>query len=412
VTASATAAPGIAVTGIGLVTSAGIGADATWHGVCAGAGTAGHSAALSGLPVDIACTVPDFDPNQLVGRRSSLKHDRFVQLAIIAAREAVADCGVDAGTWDAARVGVVFGCGLGGAATWEAQCRRFLDQGPQAVSALLIPMLVPNMVAGHLAMEFGVTGPNFVTATACASGATAIGCAMSLLREGSCDLVITGGSEAGVNPLIATGFTQMGALSRRTGDPAAASRPFDAARDGFVLGEGSGVLVLEREADARARGATVRARLAGYGSSADAYHMTAPAPDGNGATAAMTTALRQAGVTPREVAHVNAHGTSTKLNDLIEAQALRTLLSGDAAVTSTKGVTGHTLGAAGAIEAALTVLALQHELLPPTANLDQQDPQVDLDVVTGAPRPAAVDVAMSNSFGFGGHNAVLVVTKA
>jgi 3-oxoacyl-[acyl-carrier-protein] synthase II len=182
VTASATAAPGIAVTGIGLVTSAGIGADATWHGVCAGAGTAGHSAALSGLPVDIACTVPDFDPNQLVGRRSSLKHDRFVQLAIIAAREAVADCGVDAGTWDAARVGVVFGCGLGGAATWEAQCRRFLDQGPQAVSALLIPMLVPNMVAGHLAMEFGVTGPNFVTATACASGATAIGCAMSLLR--------------------------------------------------------------------------------------------------------------------------------------------------------------------------------------------------------------------------------------
>ncbi|HEY1920530.1 MAG TPA: beta-ketoacyl-[acyl-carrier-protein] synthase family protein [Streptosporangiaceae bacterium] len=411
-TASATAAPGIAVTGIGLVTSAGIGADATWHGVCAGAGTAGHSAALSGLPVDIACTVPDFDPNQLVGRRSSLKHDRFVQLAIIAAREAVADCGVDAGTWDAARVGVVFGCGLGGAATWEAQCRRFLDQGPQAVSALLIPMLVPNMVAGHLAMEFGVTGPNFVTATACASGATAIGCAMSLLREGSCDLVITGGSEAGVNPLIATGFTQMGALSRRTGDPAAASRPFDAARDGFVLGEGSGVLVLEREADARARGATVRARLAGYGSSADAYHMTAPAPDGNGATAAMTTALRQAGVTPREVAHVNAHGTSTKLNDLIEAQALRTLLSGDAAVTSTKGVTGHTLGAAGAIEAALTVLALQHELLPPTANLDQQDPQVDLDVVTGAPRPAAVDVAMSNSFGFGGHNAVLVVTKA
>lgn len=224
--------------------------------------------------------------------------------------------------------------------------------------------------------------------------------------------MITGGSEAGVNPLIATGFTQMGALSRRTGDPAAASRPFDAARDGFVLGEGSGVLVLEREADARARGATVRARLAGYGSSADAYHMTAPAPDGNGATAAMTTALRQAGVTPREVAHVNAHGTSTKLNDLIEAQALRTLLSGDAAVTSTKGVTGHTLGAAGAIEAALTVLALQHELLPPTANLDQQDPQVDLDVVTGAPRPAAVDVAMSNSFGFGGHNAVLVVTKA
>ncbi|MFD9885637.1 beta-ketoacyl-[acyl-carrier-protein] synthase family protein [Streptomyces alboflavus] len=402
----------IAVTGLGLVTAAGIGVADTWAGVCRGRSAAATDPGLAGLPVDISCTVPGFSARRHVGRRSALTQDRFSQLSVAAAREAVADSGLDPGTWDGARVGVVVGCGLGGVATWEAQHRRLLDQGPQAVSALLIPMLVPNMVAGHLAMDLGASGPNLVTATACASGATAIGTALHLLRDGSCDVVVAGGGEAGVTPLMVTGFAQMGALSRRLDEPAAASRPFDRDRDGFVIGEGSGMLVLERAADARARGADVRARIAGYGASADAHHMTAPDPRGTGVLLALRTALARAGVVPDEVDHVNAHGTSTPLNDAAEAAVLRKFLGAGPAVTSTKGVLGHTLGAAGAIEAALTVLAVQHGTVPPTANLHEQDPDIDLDVVSGAVRTRKLDVAVSNSFGFGGQNAVLVVTAA
>ncbi|GGV41391.1 3-oxoacyl-[acyl-carrier-protein] synthase 2 [Streptomyces spectabilis] len=402
----------VAVTGVGLVTAAGIGAAATWAGVCGGRSAAASDPGLAGLPVDISCTVPGFSPRRHVGRRSVLTQDRFSQLSVAAAREAVADSGLDPATWDGARVGVVVGCGLGGVATWEAQHRRLLDDGPKAVSALLVPMLVPNMVAGHLAMDLGATGPNLVTATACASGATAIGTALQLLRDGSCDVVVAGGGEAGVTPLMVTGFAQMGALSRRVGEPAAASRPFDRDRDGFVIGEGSGMLVLERAADARARGAAVRARVAGYGASADAHHLTAPDPQGTGVLLALRTALARAGVMPDEVDHVNAHGTSTPLNDAAEAAAVRKFLGPGPAVTSAKGVLGHTLGAAGAIEAALTVLAVQHGTVPPTANLTHQDPDIDLDVVTGAPRERPLEVAVSNSFGFGGQNAVLVVTAA
>lgn len=402
----------IAVTGLGLVTPAGIGTEATWRGVCSGLSTAKRDPALAGLPVDISCTVPDFSAGKLVGRRSALIHDRFVQLAIVAAREAVADSRLDPRTWDGARVGVVIGCGLGGVATWERQHRILLDQGPDAVSALLIPMLVPNMIAGHLAMEFQATGPNFVTASACASGATAIGTARDLLCDDRCDVVITGGSEAGVAPLIVTGFARMGALSRRIAEPAAASRPFDVDRDGFVIGEGSGILVLEREPDAMARGARVRAKLAGYGASADAHHMTAPDPAGTGVLRAVNTALDAAGLAPGDVDHVNAHGTSTPLNDAAEARVLAKLLGTRAAVTSTKGAIGHALGAAGAIEAALTVLAVETGMVPPTANLTNQDPDIELDIVAGAPREQRVEVAVSNSFGFGGQNAVLVFTAA
>ncbi|UNS99798.1 beta-ketoacyl-[acyl-carrier-protein] synthase family protein [Streptomyces tubbatahanensis] len=405
-----TASAPVAVTGLGLITASGIGAEETWRGVCEGRSAAARDPRLQGLPVDISCTVPGLDPARHVGRRSPLMHDRFIQLAIVAAREAVADCGLDPETWDGARVGVVVGCGLGGIGTMETQHRRLLENGPASVSALLLPMLVPNMVAGHLAIDLRATGPNFVTATACASGGTAIGTAASLLRDGSCDVVLAGGTEANVTPLMVTGFNQMGALSRRVDEPEAASRPFDQDRDGFVIGEGSGVLVLEREADASARGARIRARLAGYGASADAHHITAPEPEGAGVTRAVEDALAQAGVGAGEIGHVNAHGTSTPLNDAVEARMLRRVIGDGAAVTSTKGVLGHTLGAAGAIEAALTVLALERSTIPPTANLERQDPALELDVVTGRPREEKIEAAMSNSFGFGGQNAVLVFT--
>ena len=404
--------PSIAVTGLGMVTAAGIGTDVTWDGVCRGRSLATRNPALEGLPVDISCTVPGLDPARQVDRRSMLMHDRFIQLAIVAAREAVADCGLDTSTWDGARVGVVVGCGLGGIGTLEKQHRRLLEKGPASVSALLLPMLVPNMVAGHLAIDLHATGPSFVTASACASGATAIGAAASLLRDGTCDVVITGGTEANVTPVMVTGFAQMGALSRRLDDPAAASRPFDQDRDGFVVGEGSAILVLERESDARARGADVRARFAGYGASADAHHITAPEPEGTSVLRAARTAMDQAGVSPDEIRHVNAHGTATPLNDSVEAGILNKLFGTDVAVTSTKGVLGHTLGAAGAIEAALTVLAIQHSLIPPTANFARPDPGVELDVVAGTAREEKVEAAMSNSFGFGGQNAVLVFTAA
>ncbi|MFC3518906.1 beta-ketoacyl-ACP synthase II [Streptomonospora nanhaiensis] len=405
--------PDVAVTGLGLVTAAGIGTAASWAGVCSGASAAARNPELAGLPVDISCTVPDFSPNKLVGKRASLIYDRFVQMAIVAAREAVADSGLDPATWDGARVGVVLGCGMGGLRSYDQQHKRMHEVGPQAVSALLIPMMIPNMAAGHLALQFGATGPNFVTATACASGATAIGCALGLLRDGTCDVVITGGTEAGVLPVVTTGFAQMGALStKRLDAPQTASRPFDADRDGFVIGEGSGILVLERAEHARARGARVHARLAGYGASDDAHHITAPDPEGVGVTRALTAALADAGVSPADVDHVNAHGTSTPLNDAAEARVLRRLIGDRAAVTSTKGVVGHTLGAAGAIEAVFSVLAVEHSTVPPTANLEHQDPEIDLDVVSGAAREHKSNVAVSNSFGFGGQNAVLVFTSA
>ena len=402
----------VAVTGLGLVTPAGIGVDASWSGVLAGQGLATTDPVLADVPVTMSCRVPGFDAARLLGRKPALRLDRFVQLALVAAREAIADAGLDPATWDGARVGVVIGCGMGGAATWERQHQQMLTHGPGKVSPLLIPMLVPNMVAGQLAMEFGALGPNLVTATACASGATAIGVARDLVRSGACDVVIAGGTEAGITPLSIAGFAQMGALSTRTEDPGAASRPFDVDRDGFVAAEAAGILVLERRDDAAARRAPVRATLAGYGASADGFHITAPDPTGAGAARAMRTAIADAGLTTDDIVHVNAHGTSTPLNDVAEAATIRATVGPHVTVTSTKGVTGHSLGAAGAIEAAFTVLTVQHGVIPPTANLDSQDPEVDLDVVAKAPREQQLPAAMSNSFGFGGQNAVLVVTAA
>lgn len=398
---------GVVVTGLGLVTAAGVGTEPTWRAVCAGEPTAATDPSLAGLPVDFSCRVPEFDARELLGRRANLLYDRFVQLGLIAADEAVADAGLDPATWDGTRVGVVVGCGLGGAGTWETQHATFLAEGPDQVSSLMMPMMLPNMIAGHLGMRFRATGPNLITATACASGATAIGVARDMLRQGVCDIVLAGGTESAVVPLIVTGFTRMRALSTRSTSPATASRPFDTDRDGFVIAEGSGILVLERAEHAAARGARVRARLVGYGASADAYHATAPDPSGAGVERALRAALADAGAVPSDVDHVNAHGTSTPLNDLAEARVLARCLGPGPAVTSAKGALGHTLGAAGAIEAALTVLTIENGLIPPTANLESQDPEIDIDVVVKEARPQPVGLALSNSLGFGGQNAVL-----
>ncbi|MER5337898.1 beta-ketoacyl-[acyl-carrier-protein] synthase family protein [Micromonospora sp. NPDC002717] len=398
-----------AVTGLGLVTPGGIGVARTWQTVCAGVSTATHDPHLAGTPVDLSCRVPDFDPRAALGRRH-WQYDPIVQFALVAAREAVADAGLDPATWDGARVGVVIGCGMWGVSTTTAQHGVLAAEGPHRVSALTLPMMLSNMAAGHVGMDLRAGGPNLVTATACASGSTAIGMAHDLLRSRTCDVVVAGGTEAGITPLVVAGFAQMGALSKRA-DPTA-SRPFDVGRDGFVLGEGCGLLVLERAEDAAARGARVRARLLGFGASADAYHPTTPDPEGRGVERAVRVALTGAGLVPGDVDHVNAHATGTPAGDLAEARVLHRLLGPSPVVTASKGALGHALGAAGGIEAALTVLAVQHGLVPPTANLDEQDSAVDLDVVTKAARAQRIEVALSNSFGFGGQNAVLVLAAA
>ena len=401
----------VAVTGLGLVTPAGIGVAGTWERVCAGIPAADTDPALDGHPVRISCRVPGFDAGNLLGGRASRRSDPFVQFAVIAAREALSDAGLDPLTWDGARVGVVLGCADGGPGTVEAQHDVLRDRGPGRVSPLLLPMQLPNMLAGQLSIEFGATGPSLVVATACASGGTALGVAADLLSLGRCDVVLAGGSEAMVTPLVMAGFARMGALSRRNDDPKGASRPFDVDRDGFVAGEGAGLLVLERAGDAKARRAHVRALLLGHGESADAHHVTAPDPAGRGLEQAIRAALADAGVSPGDVDHVNAHGTSTPANDLTEAQVLQRVLGPRPVVTSTKGVTGHLFGAAGAVEAAFTALSLERGLVPPTANLTVPDPRIHLELATTLTM-ARPRVAVSISAGFGGQNAALVMVKA
>ncbi|MEV3854054.1 beta-ketoacyl-[acyl-carrier-protein] synthase family protein [Streptomyces sp. NPDC050095] len=403
----------VAVTGIGLVTPAGIGVADNWRTVCRGRGTAQLDPDLSDNPVRISCRVPHFAPETLIGRRSH-RMDRVTQFAVVAAREALHDAGLDldleTGQCDPARVGVVLGCAFGGAGTLEAQHRLLLEESPQMVSPLLLPKALPNMPAGQLALEFGLTGVNFVVSTACASGTTALALARDLLLLDRCDVVLAGGSEAMITPLLMAGFARMGALAHGDGPAHAASKPFDARRNGFVAGEGAGVLVLERDADARARGRRARAYVAGAGTSADAHHLTAPHPEARGLKAAIRAALADAGLSPRDIQHVNAHGTATPANDLIEAKGLNDLFGTAPLVTSTKGVTGHLLGAAGAVEAAYTALSLEHGTIPPTANHDLPDPRIDINLATGTATPAPVTAALNLSMGFGGQNAALVLT--
>ncbi|MEU7258572.1 MULTISPECIES: beta-ketoacyl-[acyl-carrier-protein] synthase family protein [Streptomyces] len=400
----------IAVTGLGLVTPAGHTAQENWATLCRGRSTAAADPVLEGLPVDFSCRVVGLDATAEFGR-SAKRLDPFARFAVIAARKAVADAGLDPLTWPKERVGVVLGVTGSSLSTYDTEYGHLNGGRPDRVSPLAVPRSIPNMAAGEVAIDLDARGPNFIVSTACASGATAIGTARELLYSGACDIVLTGGSESARTRMNSAAFARMRALSRRRDEPHAASRPFDAERDGFVLGEGAAVLVLERPSAARARGVPVHALLRGFAANTDAYHPISPHPEGRGVLHAITTTLQDAGCRPGDIGHINAHGTSTPRNDALEAAAISRIFGDHAPpVTAPKGVVGHALGAAGAIEAAYTVLALRHGCVPPVANFRGQDGDHKLDIVAGHPRPVSAGTALSFSFGFGGQNAVLLFT--
>lgn len=416
----------IVITGMGVICPTGVGVDDAWAGALAGTGRASVQQSLvdAEVPVTLACRVPDFDADAMFGRGTSRRMDRYTILALVAAAEALASAGlVDPDEDDpfgkgldpayADRTGLLVGSGIGGAETWQTEYPNYLEKGASRVSPLFIPRMLSNTAAGTIAIRSGARGPNMSVNTACAAGASAIHVARDLIRSGQADIMIAGGVEAGITGLSVAAFAQMGALTRNT-DVATASRPFDVGRDGFVMGEGSAFLILESEEHAEARGATILGRVAGAGASADAHHATAPPEDGAGAVLAMQRALADAGLSGADVDHVNAHGTSTPLNDAAESRALRHVLgdhTSDVPVTSTKGATGHLLGAAGAVEAVFAIQAIRTGIVPPTAGTTDVDPNIDLDVVLGAPRTTNPSVVLSNSFGFGGQNASLVLTR-
>ncbi|MDP9223508.1 MAG: beta-ketoacyl-ACP synthase II [Actinomycetota bacterium] len=402
----------VVVTGIGAVTPIGTGSEALWQGLMSGRSGAGQITAFdpSGQSVRIACEVGDFDPLQWMDAREAARTDRFTQMAVAAGTGAWDEAGL-AGTVDPHRTGAIVGTGIGGIATIEREHSAFLAGGPRRVSPFMVPRLMPNAAAAAVAMKLGLFGPNFAPVSACATGAHAIGEAMRTIQFGMADVMLAGGSEAALTPLALAAFARMGALSKRNDDPERASRPFDAGRDGFVFGEGAGVLVLESRESAERRGAQVLAVLAGYGATADAHHATQPDPGGLGAEAAMRAAMDDAGVVPDDIDYVNAHGTSTQFNDRIETLAIKNAFGVEAKrvpVSSTKSQMGHLLGAAGAVEAAISVLALCRGTIPGTINLEDADPVCDLDYVGDGPRETKPQIILSNSFGFGGQNACLV----
>jgi 3-oxoacyl-[acyl-carrier-protein] synthase II len=405
--------PRVVVTGLGVKTPAGNDVASFWEQLCAGRASARRIESFD--PADLSITfageVRDFDPVEYFGPKEARRQDRVTQLGFGAAADALGDAG-ELGA-DPSRCAVIIATGVGGLHTLEENERLYFEKGPSRVSPFFVPMMMPNATAGVVAMQLGWTGPNLCVATACAAGAHAIGEGVRLIRDGTADVVMAGGTEAAVTPLTIAAFARMGALSSRNDAPERASRPFDADRDGFVIGEGAGCVVLEPLERARARGATIYGEVAGYGRNADAYHITAPSPGGAGAAVCMQLALDDAAVEPSAIGHVNAHGTSTPLNDAAEAEAVRKVF-GDSApvVTSTKGVTGHLIGAAGAVEAVAALLSVRDGIVPPTANLEKLGDDIELDVVAGSPREIGPKPAISNSFGFGGHNACLVIAAA
>jgi 3-oxoacyl-[acyl-carrier-protein] synthase II len=409
----------VVVTGTGLLSALGNDVRSTWEGMVAGRSGVARISAFdpSRLQAQIAGEVKDLDTSHILDRKDQRRTDRYIQLALVAAREAMDQAGLPARLEgeEAERTGVIVGTGLGGVGTLVDGISINALRGPDRISPFLIPMGIPNVGAGQIAISFGMTGPNFAPVSACATGGHAIGEAWETIRRGDADRMIAGGAEAGVFEPLVGGFDSMRALSRRNDDPEAASRPFDQARDGFVPGEGAGALVLEELGHARARGATILAELVGYGATADASHITLPAPGGIGAVRAAQRALVKAGLEPSDVVHVNAHATSTPEGDKSELQAIRTVFGDHApklTITANKSMIGHTLGAAGAIEAIVTIQTIREGCVPPTINLETPDPAAEgLDIVSGAARRQDVPIALSNSFGFGGQNTALLFRR-
>ncbi len=408
----------VVITGTGLVTPVGLDVQESWAALLDGRSGAGPITQFdaSGHKVRFACEVKDFDPSPYIDRKEVNRTDRFSQFAIATAVQAMKEAGLDEtfDSLDSERFGVIVGSGIGGIHTFEEQHGRAMEKGPGRVSPFFVPMFISDIAAGLVSIRYNARGPNYCTVSACASGAHAVGLAFRSIRHGEADVMLAGGTEASVTPLTIAGFANMTALSTRNDDPQRASRPFDAGRDGFVLGEGAGMLVLEELEHARARGAAIIAEVVGFGQTADAYHITAPAEGGEGAVRAMRAALREAGADAGEVGYVNAHGTSTPANDRNESAAIRTVLGDharDVIVGSTKSMTGHTLGAAGGLEAVISALVCREGRIPPTINYETPDPDCDLNYGTDGMLERPVQLALSNSFGFGGHNVCLAIRR-
>jgi 3-oxoacyl-[acyl-carrier-protein] synthase II len=406
----------VVITGIGLVTPLGLTLEENWQALMEGRSGIDDIQRFdaSALPTRFGGEVRDFDPTQYMDAKEVRHYDRYTHFAVAAADMALADAGLRADDLPKEKTGIVVGSGMGGLETFMENARSLIEKGPRRVSPFFVPATITNIAAGLLAIRYGTNGVNYATVSACATGAHAIMDGLLLLRQGMMDVMIVGGSEAAITDIGIAAFAAAKALSKNNGNPRTASRPFDLARDGFVIGEGAGILILERKDRAMARGARIWAEVCGAGASSDAFHITTPPENGKGAAVAMRMAMNDAGLKPQDVGYINAHATSTPLGDRAETAAIKSVFgeqTANVAVSSTKSLTGHLLGAAGAVEAAYTAMALYHQKLPPTINLDNVDPACDLNHVTNEPRAVAVQHALSNGFGFGGTNAVLALGK-
>jgi 3-oxoacyl-[acyl-carrier-protein] synthase II len=401
---------------LGLVTPVGIGVEQTWASLCAGKSGVGEITRFdtSGYQTKIAAEVKEFKPQDFMPKKDANRVEPFIAFALAATRMAIEDSGLVIDSSNEARVGTITGCGLGGLRFMEDTVHRVTTMGPKRVSPFFIPMMIGNMAPGMISIHFGAKGPNSSLATACAAGTHAVGNSFRLIQDGAADAMITGGTEAVISPSCIAGFNSMKALSTRNDEPAKASRPFDRDRDGFVIGEGGGILILEALDHALDRGARIYAEITGYGMTGDGYHMTSPAPDGNGAVRCMKAAIMDAKLDHDQIDYINAHGTSTELNDLYETRAIKAVFKEHAyslAVSSTKSMTGHLLGGAGGVETVFTALTVTNDIIPPTINYDHPAEECDLDYIPNTVRPAAVEHAMTNSFGFGGTNGTLILSK-
>ena len=406
----------VVITGIGLVSSLGIGTAQNWTALLAGQSGVTRITRfdVSAYAAQIAAEVKGFDPLNWIEKKDIKKMDLFIQYAVAASQFAIDDAKLTIDASNATEIGVFIGSGIGGFITIEREHEALLKGGPRKVSPFFIPSAIINLASGQVSIRFGAKGPNLATCTACSASAHAVGESYEIIKRGDADAMIAGGSEAAITPMSVGGFGQLRALSTRNDEPERASRPFDKGRDGFIIGEGAGVVILEELEHARRRGAQIYAEIVGYGSTSDAYHMTAPSEDGDGGRRVMAMALRKAGITPDQVDYINAHGTSTPYNDKLETLAIKNCFGDHArklVISSTKSMTGHLLGGAGGLEAGISALAVYHQVVPPTINLDEPDPECDLDYVPHTSRPLAIEYALSNSFGFGGTNAALLFKK-